>query len=244
MSQKTLISIENISKDFLVDGEKLQALSRIDLQVYEGEFLCLVGPSGCGKSTLLRLLTGLMGYDSGKITMDPDTTFSFIFQNFALFPWLTVAGNIGFGMKMAGRNEREAADRVAELVVQMGLEGFENKHPRELSGGMKQRVGIARALSMSPKVLILDEPFSALDTFTAARLRKDLLKIWKQSGLTIVMVSHLIEEAVELADRVVVMDSAPGRIVEVINIEQSRPRELRSKLFFEMVDRISKYIAG
>ena len=239
MESEYILSTKSVDKSFKLDSSKQKVLDDISVDVKPGEFVCFVGPSGCGKSTLLRLISGLMKPDSGEVTMKPKTKLAFVFQNFGLFPWLTVKQNIGFGLKMTGV-PKEVIDReVKKQIAQMCLQGFETKHPKELSGGMKQRVGIARALSVKPDILLLDEPFSALDTFTAENLRQDLLNIWQKQQLTVVMVSHLVEEAVELSDRVVVFSAKPGRIKKEVNISLSRPRNKRSTQFFNYVDEIS-----
>ncbi len=236
------IKIEKIEKSFFVDGKKSEVLKNISFDVEKAEFVCIVGPSGCGKSTLLRLISDLMPATSGTIDKPAESKISMVFQNFALFPWLTVEENVAFGLKMSGGKTKEIEESARKFIDEMGLTGMEQKHPRELSGGMKQRVGIARALAVEPNILLLDEPFSALDVFTATRLRKDLLNIWQKTGLTIIMVSHLVEEAVELADRVIVMSSNPGRIKKTIDIGLSRPRNTRSDKFFDYVDEIQNSI--
>lgn len=242
MEQDYQLSIENIDKSFILDGEKQKVLDDISINVKDGEFVCLIGPSGCGKSTLLRIIAGLMKPDLGSIKINDKVKLSFVFQNFGLFPWLTVEQNIGFGLKMDGKSQQYIEKEVRKRISQMGLDGFESKHPKELSGGMKQRVGIARALSVNPDILLLDEPFSALDTFTAAKLRQDLLDIWHDNKLTIVMVSHLVEETVELADKVIVFSSKPGRVKNETEIKLSHPRNKRSAEFFEYVDELSRLV--
>jgi NitT/TauT family transport system ATP-binding protein len=242
MEQDYLLSAKNVDKSFTSDNGKQKVLDDISINVSAGEFVCLIGPSGCGKSTLLRLFSGLMKSDHGSIKIKNGVKLSFVFQNFGLFPWLTVEQNIGFGLKMNGESKEYINKEVRKRIVQMGLDGFEAKHPKELSGGMKQRVGIARALSVKPDILFLDEPFSALDTFTAEKLRQDLLNIWHDSKLTIVMVSHLVEETVELADRVIVFSSKPGRVEKELEIKLSRPRNKRSTEFFKYVDVLSDLV--
>lgn len=242
MEQDYLLSAKNVYKSFTSDNGKQKVLDDISINVSAGEFVCLIGPSGCGKSTLLRLFSGLMKSDHGSIKIKTGAKLSFVFQNFGLFPWLTVEQNIGFGLKMNGESKEYIDKEVRKRIIQMGLDGFEAKHPKELSGGMKQRVGIARALSVKPDILFLDEPFSALDTFTAEKLRQDLLNIWHDSKLTIVMVSHLVEETVELADRVIVFSSKPGRVEKELEIKLSRPRNKRSTEFFKYVDVLSDLV--
>ncbi len=231
-----VIEVSGISKSFLVDDKRTQALSSVSFGVEKGEFLCIVGPSGCGKSTLLRILAGTEKPDAGAISFSDETNFSFVFQSFALFPWLTASENINFPLQFRGH--KGGKEKVAELIKEMGLGGFEDKHPKELSGGMKQRVGIARALAVDPEILLMDEPFSSLDAFTAKSLREKILDIWKVRKMTIVMVTHLVEESVELADRILLMTPRPGTIQEEFKIDLSRPRDNRSHEFFETVDKI------
>lgn len=242
MEKGILLSAKNIDKSFQIEGVRQKVIDNVSLDVNMGEFVCLVGPSGCGKSTYLRLISGLMKPDSGTVTTAEGIKLAFVFQNFALFPWLTVKENIAFGLRMQNLPEEKIEKEVADRIKQINLDGFEDKHPKELSGGMKQRVGIARALAVKPNLLILDEPFSALDTQTAQTLRQDLLDIWKKDQLTVLMVSHLIEEAVELADRVLVFEADPGRIKKEVIIGLKRPRDNRSKEFFSYVDKISDLI--
>lgn len=237
------IVLENISKTFSQNGDKNEVLRNINLSVTPGEFLCIVGASGGGKSTLLKILTGLEKPTSGKVGGMPESV-GFVFQNFALFPWLTVAENVGFGLKMRGENPAAASHIVHREIDRMGLGGFAQSHPKELSGGMRQRVGIARALAISPSVLLLDEPFSSLDEITAQGLRKDLLKIWQaeKPAKTIIMVTHLIEEAVELADSIVVMDHDPGRIKRTVKNNLPRPRNLRTQAAYHIIDELTDLI--
>jgi NitT/TauT family transport system ATP-binding protein len=242
MEKEILLKVENINKSFVVDNVEQKALDNISFEERKGEFVCIIGPSGCGKSTLLRIISGLLPYNSGKIIKKDNLKFSFVFQNFALFPWLTVEQNVGFGLKMADVNKSKIDKTVAEYLKDMSLTDFREKHPKELSGGMKQRVGIARALTQSPDILLLDEPFSALDALTATKLRNDLLQIWQDKNLSIIMVSHLIEEAIQLADKVIVFSANPGKIIKVVEIKLPRPRDLRSKEFFEYYDLLSSEI--
>lgn len=239
---KTIIKAKNISKSFSIAGKKQLALKNINLSVDKKELVCIVGPSGCGKSTLLRIISGLTPASSGAVIFPDELKLSMVFQNFALFPWLSVEENVGFGLQMKGESKEKIKREVAAYIKQMGLSGMGSKHPKELSGGMKQRTGIARALAVKPDILFLDEPFSALDAFTAKRLRKDLFSIWNGSDLTVVMISHLIEEAVELAERVIVMSAGPGKIKKVFKINLPYPRDVRSKSFFRYVDKIAKEI--
>lgn len=233
-----LLKAENISRSFREGRKSLVALDNINLKVEKGEFLVLLGPSGSGKSTLLRILSGLIQPTTGKITKTPKLRQSFIFQDFALFPWLNVYDNVAFGLKMQNTPAKIIHKIVSAEIERMGLKGFEHQFPRELSGGMKQRVGIARALVMQPQILFLDEPFSALDSFTAHKLRQELLDVWKENKLTVIMVTHLIEEAIELGDTITVLSPRPGQIEMLIKNELPRPRDPRSKKLFALSDRI------
>lgn len=242
MLSKPLIEIENITKHFTVDGQKLLVLENLHFAVYDGEFVCVIGPSGCGKSTLLRILNGLGSEEAGHVIYKGNPTTSMVFQNFALFPWLSVEKNVSFGLDMHDVPQSISVAKVVHVIHEMGLQGFEHKHPLELSGGMKQRVGIARALVMDPQILYMDEPFSALDAITANILRRDILNIWQQKKMTVVMVTHLVEEAVELADRIVVLSKRPGRVEEVIEVKLPRPRNLRSAESYKYIDRLTELL--
>lgn len=244
MSTHSAITLGHVTKTFPVTGNgkgKLVAVENISLEIKEGEFFMFVGPSGCGKSTLLRIISGLEKEHEGKVTL-ADGLFhrdmSFVFQNFAILPWLTVYENVELALiaKDIGEDERRLA--VNEELKLLGLEHFANSRPRDLSGGMKQRVGIARALVTRPRLLLLDEPFSELDSFTATALRKDLLRIWEERKMTVVMVSHIVPEAIELADRIAVMTSNPGKIEMIVDNTIARPRQKRSPEFFVMEDKL------
>ncbi len=241
MKPKILIQVKNVTKHFDEDEKRVQVLRDINLDVREYEFLMLLGPSGSGKSTLLRLLTGLEEPDSGSVKKT-NANISFVFQDFALFPWLNVEQNIRFGLDMNNVHGGLKNRIVADLVAEMGLQGFERAYPRELSGGMKQRVGIARALAMSPKIIFFDEPFSALDTFTEVKLRQEVLKIWREHKVTVVMVTHSVEEALLMADRIAVFTARPGTIEKIIDNPFPRPRNVHSKQFVAMVEKISKMV--
>ncbi len=213
-------------------GEEIAVLSQIDADVQRGEFVCIVGPSGCGKSTLLNIVGGFIPPSSGTVMVEgetvrgPDRRRIFVFQENGVFPWLTVRENIAFGLR--GKTAKERAETVAHYVEMVGLAGFEHAYPRELSGGMRQRVEIARALAADPHIIYMDEPFGALDFITRLKMRADLVRIWQSEKKTILFVTHDIEEAVQLADRVLIMSPRPGRIEEIVPIDLPRPRDLDS----------------
>lgn len=224
------IKIENAVKKFTsADKEEILALNGIHLDIKPGEFISLIGPSGCGKSTLLRLIAGLDFPDSGVLTLDgkvitkPDCERGFMFQNHTLLPWLTIYDNIAFGLKARKiyKKKREEVDKYIELV---GLKGFEKSYPHQLSGGMCQRASLARALVGHPKVLLLDEPLGALDAFTRMNIQDEILRIREEHNMTMLMVTHDVDEAVYLSDRVVIMSARPARIEKILNIELPRPR--------------------
>lgn len=223
--------ISHVSKSYAVDGAPLEVLRDIDLDIRSGEFVSLVGASGCGKSTLLRLISGLEDDYSGEIRLGgqrlsgPGLERGVVFQDPRLLPWLTVEKNIELSLLNAGISPEEKRERVATHIALVRLNGFEKALPRQLSGGMAQRVAIARALVNRPRVLLLDEPFGALDALTRSHLQEQLLNIWEQEKITAVFVTHDVEEAVFLSDRVVVLEPRPGRIRSVVDIDLPRPRE-------------------
>ncbi|MBI3936785.1 MAG: ABC transporter ATP-binding protein [Betaproteobacteria bacterium] len=228
------IRARNIQKTFLAaDLTRVTAIKDLDLDVHRGEFLCLVGPSGCGKSTFLSMLAGLDHPSAGDLQIEgtpvqaPRPEVAMVFQEHSLFPWKTVLQNVAIGLKARGVRRKEAEDVAHQFTEMAGLRGFEHKYPSELSGGMKQRVGIARALAVSPEVLLMDEPFGALDAQTRILFQEELLRIYDQFRKTIVFVTHSVEEAVFLADRVVVMTFRPGRVKEIIPVGIDRPRTLK-----------------
>jgi len=243
MSNKPNISVKNLSYHYTNEesGEKVSVLHDVSFDVYPGEFISLVGPSGCGKSTLLKIIANLIETKHKCIEID-QSKISFVFQDFALMPWLTVKENIEYGLKMKGVPQRERDKIAKEKIGEVGLSGFDNKLSVALSGGMKQRVGIARAMAMSPEILLMDEPFSSLDMLTAEKLRVELLDIWLKYKMTIVMVTHLIEEAVELSDRVLVFNPRPTSVKKVFDITLQRPRNKRSPEYFTLCDDIGKNI--
>ena len=221
------VAVEDVSKRYSGD---VQALSEVSLTVGRGEFCCVVGPSGCGKSTLLRTIAGLEAPDSGTVVVDgepitgPGLDRAMVFQEYALFPWRTVSANIRFGLDRPACGCSDCQARVAEMLELVGLEGFADAYPSDLSGGMKQRVGIARALAVDPDILLMDEPFGSLDARTREHLHTELLEIWTEEPRPVVFVTHNIDEAVVLADRIVVMDADPGTIHSTVDIDLPRPR--------------------
>jgi NitT/TauT family transport system ATP-binding protein len=231
------IVFENVGKTFTARGRTVTALQDINLDVRDGEFLVIVGPSGCGKSTLLDLLGGLSEISTGRILVDgkpvtgPGLDRGIVFQQYALLPWRTAQGNVEFGLEAKGVSRRERVAKAREYLDLVGLTGFHDRYPHELSGGMKQRVAIARSLAFDPDVLLMDEPFAALDAQTRDGLQDELLRIWEKTGKTIVFITHGIEEAVYLGQRVAVLTSRPGRIKQVVDVPidaRSATEDLRS----------------
>lgn len=227
-----MIEVLGLSKCF--EGRRgtadVQALENVDLTVGDNEFLTILGPSGCGKTTLLRAIGGLVPWDDGDILIDgepvrgPGPERSMVFQNFALLPWATVLANVAFGLELRGVSKSEREDRVRPWIELVGLGGFEDRMPGELSGGMQQRVGLARALAVEPDVLLMDEPFGALDEQTRRLLQEELLQIWEKNRITVIFITHSMEEAVLLGDRVALMSARPGKIEEIVPVPLSRPR--------------------
>ncbi len=223
------IRFEGIKKTYRrQDGTLVEALAGIDLSVASSEFVCLVGPSGCGKSTLLLIAAGLILPTAGRVVFEGEANdqprTAVVFQEFALFPWRTVLDNVAFGLEVRGVSRSKRYERALRLIRQVGLSGFEHRYPNELSGGMRQRVGIARALCLDPAVLLMDEPLSALDAQTRQLLQDDILRLWEATRKTVLYVTHSIQEAVFLGDRVVVMSRRPGRVREVLHVPFPRPR--------------------
>jgi NitT/TauT family transport system ATP-binding protein len=230
-----MLSIKNIDKTYhSEEGDEVLALSGINLEMEDKEFVCFIGPSGCGKTTLLRIIAGLEKPDSGIITVGgelvkgPGPDRGMVFQEYSLFPWRTVLKNITFSLEMKKVPKVQREDTARQYLELVGLSKFADSYPHELSGGMKQRVAIARALVNDPKVLLMDEPFGAVDAQTRNRLQQELLKIWERDKKTLLFITHSVDEAVYLADRVVVFTSPPGRIKEIFRVELSRPRERTS----------------
>jgi NitT/TauT family transport system ATP-binding protein len=227
----TAIHINAVNKVFSSQGNEVVALRDIDLTIASGEFVCLLGPSGCGKSTLLNAIAGFSHPTTGQIlagnkpVSEPGPDRGMVFQEYALFPWMTIEGNIAFGLEVAGRTSSAIKERVDFLLDMLKLKDFRTRYPKELSGGMRQRVAIARVLALESPIMLMDEPFGALDALTRRNLQDELLKIWKEFGTTIVFVTHSIEESIYLADRTIVMTYRPGTIKRDVPITLERPRD-------------------
>jgi len=245
----TILEIEHINKTFSNGKLKIPVLDDVNFTIGDDEFTCLVGPSGCGKSTLLRIIAGLEKSDSGKILFydqpvtHPIPQISMVFQLFGLLPWKTALENVELPLEVLGVKKEERVHTATEYLKMVQLEGFENTYPHDLSGGMKQRVGLARALALRPVILLMDEPFSSLDELTAKTLRELVLNIWRDPSAppnSMIMVSHNVEEAVYIADRVLVMAPRPGRLIGEVKIDIPRPRQqyVRESIYFKHVDEV------
>jgi NitT/TauT family transport system ATP-binding protein len=248
-----LLELKNVVKAYGAGEKKFVAVSDVSLKLKPGEFTCLLGPSGCGKSTLLRIITGLNRATSGAVLyrgqpiigVNPHATI--VFQTFALYPWLTVQDNVQIALKARGVAPAARVERALSLIDTVGLDGFESAYPRELSGGMRQKVGFARAMAVEPELLCLDEPFSALDVLSAEALRGELMELWLNKAIptkAILMVTHNIEEAVLMSDRIIVMSKDPGRIVSEFNVALHHPRERKDTAFQAEVDKVYAAVAG
>ncbi|MFM2330769.1 MAG: hypothetical protein RLZZ26_276 [Candidatus Parcubacteria bacterium] len=241
-SPKILLALSRVNAHFKdAPGKSVPALRDISFSVARGSFVSIIGPSGAGKSTLMRVILGMMPATSGDIVRNFSKP-AMVFQNYALFPWLTALENVAFGLKMDGvpRLERERIAR--EKLKEVGLPHLEKHYPSALSGGQRQRVGLARALAISPDLLIMDEPFSNLDTITSEALKTDLLKIWRAYGMTVLMVNHLIPDAIELSDQIIVMGAHPGHVEKTLTVTLPRPRETRGAEFYKAVDMLTEQI--
>ncbi len=245
------LELRGVSMVYAQRGRPFAAIRDVSLQVEAGQFISIVGASGCGKTTLLRIVDGLIRPTRGQVWVDgravdcPGPDRGFVFQQDALFPWRTLLDNVIFGLEIQGRSKQESRARAAGLLTLVGLDGFEHHFPHELSGGMRQRANLARALTIDPDVLLMDEPFAALDAQTREIMQSELLRIWRSNRKTVLFVTHQIDEAVYLADRVVVMTSRPGQVKAVLDIDIPRPRDLsvkRTPAFLELVDEIWKMI--
>jgi len=245
-----LAEIKNVSKTYESDDNKIQVLDNINFTVEDNDFICIVGPSGCGKSTLLRIIVGLDKPTSGEVffkgeVIAPDNPkVAMVFQNFALFPWLTVKENIE--LVLESKKHGDDAEKIAcKYIRAVGLDGFERVYPRELSGGMKQRVGFARALAVEPVLLCMDEPFSSLDALTSQNLKDELLMLWTEASMppdAVIMVTHNVEEAVYMANRIIILSPRPGKIVADLKIELERPRNRKDPEFYRWVDKVYSLI--
>lgn len=250
------IQIRNVSMEYQVNnGEKIIALNDVSLDIQEGEFISLLGPSGCGKTTLLRIIADLLQPTSGSISIRGQSTrdirmqqkYGIVFQSPVLYDWRTVRRNICMPMEIMGIPKKERTARIDRMLELVGLQDFGYKYPFELSGGMQQRVGIARALALNPEFLLMDEPFSALDEFTREKLNEDLLNIWSKTKKTVIFVTHNISESVFLSDRVVVLSPHPGRLSAIVDINLPRPREnsvRETPEFYEYVNKIRRSFEG
>ena len=247
-----IIEVRNVSKSYRANGRAAPALENISFKVNENDFLCIVGPSGCGKSTLLKIIMGLEKPGGGSLEFKRKNSekMGMVFQSFAIFPWLTVLENVRLALEAmnieAKMSEEEKTARAKKYVGIVGLDGFEGAYPKELSGGMKQRVGVARALALEPEILCMDEPFSSLDVLTAENLREEVLMLWQDPDLppnAVIMVTHNIEEAIYLANRIVVLTGRPGKIVDDFEVRLPRPRDRKSEDFYRLTDKIYGEIA-
>ena len=238
--RRPFLRVDNVSKTFVIDGEPVEALHHVDLTIAKGEFVCLIGASGCGKSTLLRIIAGFEKPSSGEVRVydapvtGPASDRGMVFQDFALFPWMTVRENIAFGPRQKRLSKQEVTEKTDRHLEMVGLQKFAGRFPYQLSGGMKQRVAIARVLANEASILLMDEPFGALDALTREQLQDELLDIWARTQVTVIFVTHSVEEATLLADRVVVMTAGPGRIQSENQVRLPRPREVSALDFNEV----------
>lgn len=236
------LEVRHLYKSFSVQGKSMTVLEDINLQLFSREFVCLVGSSGCGKSTLLNIVAGLVNPSAGKVLVDdqivtgPGSDRGMVFQNYTLYPWLTVAQNVAFGLKLQKMPKVQLRERVAYYLNVVGLSQFANAYPKQLSGGMKQRVAIARALANEPAVLLMDEPFGALDAQTKEQMQQFLLELWEQTHITVLMITHDVEEAIFLSQRIYVMGAHPGRMKQEIVVPLPEHRDLEMKLSAEFVE--------
>ncbi len=245
------IEVKNIYKSYTSsDSQEIHALQDIELTVHDGEFVCIVGPSGCGKSTLLEIVAGLLDATSGAILLDGQKVngtsrdIGVVFQDPSLFPWRVVEKNIAFGMEIANIPKEKQKEQLYKYINMVNLNGFEHKYPSQLSGGMRQRVGIARTLAMEPKVILMDEPFSAVDHLTRCTLQEELIQIWEKEKKTILFVTHDINEAVFLANRVVLLSTRPGQIQKIYDIPFPQRRNRNDKALFDIAAQIMMDING
>jgi NitT/TauT family transport system ATP-binding protein len=239
MTISRCLEVEKVVKHYSHNGRHVPALDEVTFHVHRKEFICIIGPSGCGKSTLLKIIAGLDKPTSGEVRFqgetvkEPHPKISMVFQSFALFPWRTVLQNIEFGLEMRGMPKAERRRIALELVELVGLKGYENAYPRELSGGMKQRVGIARALAVDPEIVLMDEAFSAIDEFTAQVLRSEVLELWEETEKTFILVTHNLTEALEMADRIIVLSTRPAKVKHEYHVSLKRPRNRSDSKFLK-----------
>ena len=243
------VELKGVYKTFLSEaGVAVEALSNINAAVKPGEFVCLIGATGCGKTTLLNIVAGLETADAGQVTLTEGLSYgrglAYVFQHYTLFPWRSVLRNVTFGLQMRHTNRRKRNKIARQLLNQVGLSRFESSYPHELSGGMRQRTALAQALAMEPKLLLMDEPFGALDDSTRHDLQQMLVNLWRQKHLTVLFVTHNIDEALVMGDRVLVFTERPGRIIRDINIDLPRPRDWLSKKFTDIYLEIRKTISA
>jgi NitT/TauT family transport system ATP-binding protein len=252
------IKIINVNKEYVSNGTTLKAIDNLSIEIKDSQFICIVGPSGCGKSTLLRMIAGLEPFNSGEIFVggkkveSPSPSIGFVFQEYTLFPWRTVQKNVEFGLELKNVDQAERSKVASKYIDMVGLSKFKDAYPHQLSGGMKQRTAIARTLAVGPDILLMDEPFGALDAQTRNILQEQLLQIWEKEKIKVLFVTHNVDEAVFLADKVIIMTSRPGKIKDIIDIDIPRPRirtetevnKLRNtilKSLFEEVQKLSEY---
>ncbi len=249
----TLLEVRDVSRYYGKGTKRFMAVQNVNLKIHPGEFVCLLGPSGCGKSTLLRMITGLNPTSEGQVLykgqplsgVNPHATI--VFQTFALYPWLTVQENVEVALKARGVPEAMRREKARQLLDKVGLDGFESAYPRELSGGMRQKCGFARAMAVEPELLCLDEPFSALDVLSAEALRGELMELWLNKAIptqAVLMVTHNIEEAVFMADRIIVMEKDPGRVLTELTVTLRHPRHRKDTAFQALVDKVYAAVAG
>ncbi|PSQ21031.1 nitrate ABC transporter ATP-binding protein [Halobacteriales archaeon QS_9_67_17] len=247
-SDTARVTVAGVSKTFEGEEGPVRALQNVAFEVRDGEFVCIVGPSGCGKTTLFRIIGGIdraTGGDvllSGEPVTGPTPNLGIVFQEYHLFPWRTVRENVAFGLEQTGTEAERRRERVDEMLRLVGLEGSGDSYPSRLSGGMKQRVAIARALAVDPELLLMDEPFGSVDAQTRNMLHEELLEIWAETGKTVLFVTHDVEEAVKLADRIIVMSSGPGSVSEIVNVDLDRPRDRTEVAFGEYQERVLSLI--
>jgi NitT/TauT family transport system ATP-binding protein len=235
------LTLQEVSRVFTSEkGETIEALSTISVEIHDQEFICILGPSGCGKTTMLRIIAGLESATSGTISLNgtiitkPNPQMAMIFQEYSLYPWRNVQDNVMLGLEIRGMKKAEREENAKKFLELVGLRGFENSFPYELSGGMRQRVAVARALAVDPAILLMDEPFGALDAQTRNRMQQELLQIWQKTKKTILFVTHSVDEAVFLADRIIVLTHRPGTIREIVTVPDERPRERTGQQFVQI----------